>query len=187
MAIATVADLRNYLGYQPGITADDELLADALDVATDAVEQFTGRSWAATGTSEVRTFRTGGVQRAMIDDAQTVTLVEHSADHIVWIAVPTIHWWTGPENTLPKTTIVSNITLMEYVRVTGTFGVGTVPASVKRATIMMAAKLHKRRDSISGVEGFGDFGVVRVSTRQDADIVNLLSQYTRWDRSLGLA
>jgi hypothetical protein len=123
----------------------------------------------------------------MIDDAQTVTLVEHSADHIVWIAVPTIYWWTNPENTLPKTTVVSPVGFLEWVRVTGTFGFGTVPASVKRATLMMAAKLHKRRDSISGVEGFGDFGVVRVSTRQDADIVNLLSQYTRWDRSLGLA
>jgi hypothetical protein len=61
------------------------------------------------------------------------------------------------------------------------FGTGTlaIPDGVFRATIMLAARLFKRRESTDGVAGFGEFGAVRV-TAVDPDVENLLAPYRRW-------
>ena len=54
-------------------------------------------------------------------------------------------------------------------------------------TLMKAAKLWKRKDTPNGVEGFADFGVVRVSTREDPDIMALIAPLRRMDRVAGVA
>ena len=183
----TLDDLRAYLGYQPAVTTDDAVLADALAAAQEAVEQFTGRTFGATTSSEVRIFA-GGTFNAAIDDAQTVTLVEESSDRVTWSTIDASTYWLAPDNVTPKTRLCYlSGCLRNWVRVTGTWGYGATPASVDRATLMMASRLHKRRDSVEGVAGFGDFGVVRISNRTDPDVAALLNPYRRIDRTMGLA
>ena len=48
------------------------------------------------------------------------------------------------------------------------------PANVEQAVVLGAARLYKRRNSPEGVSGFGDLGVVRV-TSWDPDIEALLN------------
>lgn len=187
MAYATVDDVRRHLGYQDGFSADDDLIADALAAAVEVIDDYCGRSFGSVSTSSARIFD-GGTSRCPIDDAATVTLVEHSADRKTWTTVLAADWWTEPANTTPIKVVGSLVPFLPFVRVTGTWGHGaTVPSAVSRATVMLAAKLHKRRDSVTGVEGFADFGVVRISNRTDPDIALLLDGYRRADRFIGLA
>lgn len=46
----------------------------------------------------------------------------------------------------------------------------------EQAIMIKCAKLWRRRDSTDGVAAFGDFGVVRVSSYEDADVIALLER-----------
>jgi hypothetical protein len=63
------------------------------------------------------------------------------------------------------------------IKVTGTFGWSAVPTTIKQATIIQASRIFKRLDSPLGVAGFGDLGVVRVSSRLDPDVAQLVEPY----------
>jgi hypothetical protein len=49
------------------------------------------------------------------------------------------------------------------------------PTHIEQATLIQAARLYKRRNSPEGVAGFGEMGVVRVSTL-DPDVEALIGQ-----------
>lgn len=66
----------------------------------------------------------------------------------------------------------------QRVRVTGVWGWPVVPESIKNATVLLAARLLRRKDSPEGIKGFSDFGVVRV-TRYDPDYDNLIGPFVR--------
>lgn len=184
MSYATLNDLRTFLGYPAAVTADDTLLASALSAAEEAVDDFCGRTFGAVSASAARIFD-GGSARVLIDDAATVTLVEESSDRSTWSTVTGS--WLEPANSTPKTTLVNDGGFARFVRVTGTWGYGSTPERVSTATLIKAAALFKRKDSPRGVEGFGEFGVVRISNREDPDVVALLAKLRRVDRTMGLA
>ncbi len=56
----------------------------------------------------------------------------------------------------------------------------TWPVEIQQAVIMQAARLYRRRYSVSGYEGFGDLGAARVPAF-DADVERLLDRYLRFD------
>lgn len=187
MAYATVDDVRRHLGYQDGFSADDESIEAAIAAAEELVDAYCGRSFGSVSESATRIFD-GGTTRCPTDDAASVSAVEESIDRQSWTTVATTDWWTEPANSTPKKVVVGAVPFARYVRVTGTWGHGsTVPDVVARATVMWAARLHKRKDSVTGVEGFADFGAVRVSNRIDPDIADLLRPMRRADVVFGLA
>jgi hypothetical protein len=53
---------------------------------------------------------------------------------------------------------------------------GFLPDPLFTATIMEAARLYRRRDSVDGTIGWGDMGVVRVGPK-DPDIETMLAAY----------
>lgn len=60
---------------------------------------------------------------------------------------------------------------------TGTWGWPSVPAVVTQACLLKAARIYKRRESVTGVVGLDNpFGPIRIG-RDDADVVDLLSPY----------
>lgn len=63
------------------------------------------------------------------------------------------------------------------VQVTAQWGWSAVPEQVKRATLLIAAELHKMEEAPLGVAGFGDFGPVRV--RQMPQVPRLLGRFRR--------
>lgn len=189
MAYASVAELRQHLGYQTSQVGDDALLTAALAATSEAVDAYCGRSFTVPVEDPpdvVRIFD-GGSEQVYIDDLLTVTTVEGSYDMSTWTTADASDWWLLPHNTYPKTAIFFASVGPRRVRVTGVFGWSDVPASVKQATLVKAAALFKRKDSPSGVEGFGEFGVVRISRYEDADVVRLLSAYVRADQIVGVA
>lgn len=182
---ASRAQLRAHLGFPTSTTTDDALLDAALDAATEAVDAYTGRSFAVPADDAVDTTRIyrrdnwalwSDVHRLYIDDVVSVSLVETSANRVDWTTT-TATYWLEPANTDPKNTITATSALGPWVRVTGIFGRASLPSSVSQATLIMAARLFKRKDSPSGTEGFGEFGVVRVSRSQDPDFCALLDPF----------
>ena len=65
------------------------------------------------------------------------------------------------------------------VQVTAKWGWAAVPDEVYSATLIKAARVFKRKDSPTGVEGGYEFGVVRVSYRDDPDVCMLLAPFRR--------
>jgi hypothetical protein len=64
------------------------------------------------------------------------------------------------------------------VKVTATFGWPEIPTAIRQASILLASRQYKRYDSPLGVAGFGDMGVIRVSSI-DPDIAKLLEPFMR--------
>lgn len=67
----------------------------------------------------------------------------------------------------------------DRVQITARWGWPAVPDAVVSACLIKAAALYHRKDSPQGIAGFGDFGVVRLSRREDTDVCGLLDPY-RW-------
>lgn len=186
----TVDDLRSYLGIGSYTGNDDNPhLKRALDAATTAVGRYTGRTFTAPGdTGTVRVFRAPRMSAGplyvddFVDDPTTIT---ESSDRTSWSTV-TDDWFTGPDN-LTTRYVIEGRYWDRHVRVTAKWGVdSTLIAEAELPTLMKAARIYKRRDSVSGVEGFGEFGVVRITRASDPDIAELLDPLVRMDR-VGIA
>lgn len=54
------------------------------------------------------------------------------------------------------------------------------PVVIDQATTMQAARLYRRKFSVTGYEGFGDLGIARIPVL-DPDIEQLVSRYLRYD------
>lgn len=54
---------------------------------------------------------------------------------------------------------------------------GEVPARLRRAAVMAAARLFKRRDSLDGTLGMPDVGIIQLNRGRDNDIESLISRY----------
>ena len=65
------------------------------------------------------------------------------------------------------------------VELTAVFGFLTVPIEIKQACLIQSSRLFKRLDSPLGVAGFGDMGIMRVSSRIDPDVAQLIDTYRK--------
>ena len=63
------------------------------------------------------------------------------------------------------------------VKVTGTWGWSAAPIAVKQATVIQASRIFKRLDSPLGVLSSPDLGYIRVGTRLDPDVQQLVEPY----------
>ena len=64
------------------------------------------------------------------------------------------------------------------VKVTGTFGYTAVPIVITQATVIQASRIYKRLDSPLGIIS-GELGTMRVGTRLDPDVAQLVDSYRK--------
>lgn len=181
----TVDDLRSYLQIGSHTGNDDNAhLRRALDAAVATVADYTGRTFTAPGdTGSARYFQARTYPIYVDDFVEDPSQVQKSADRTTWTTVSTSLWWTGPDN-LETRNVISGIVGGPYWKVTAKWGVGpSMLARVELPTLMKAAQIYKRRDSVNGVEGFGEFGVVRITRSADPHIAELLDPLRRMDRA----
>lgn len=178
---ATVEALKSRLGVED--TVDDYELHAACFAASRAVEQHCQRTFWRTASGTARTFvatsntcldlpafndlvsvselatdATGDGTFETVWDAADYQLLPHDAA-------------VGPEarpydsiRAIGSRGFPSNYTgRVDRVQVTGVFGWPTVPPSVKQATLILAQETFRAKDSVGGVAGFGEFGVVRLT------------------------
>lgn len=185
----TLAELKSALHIIDSI--DDTMLEAAINSASDFINTYTNRDFHNAGTA-VRYFEADDNYSVVIDDLQSISELATStnADMVFDATWSSTDYQLTPVNgrvnglTTPYTGIKSVNRFyfpiwngMTLVRVTGVWGWASVPANVKQACILQAARIFKRNDSPLGVAGFGDMGVMRVSSRIDPDVAQLLDPY----------
>lgn len=157
-----------------------------LDAASTAVEELCGRVFTLAEEPSARDFCVLSPTLASVDDIATATGVEVSvrAGDSSWSALA--DWWLLPPNEgalgRPFTHLGAGSLPVDpmrpTLRVTAVWGWQKVPAPVTEAVLLIASRLYARRDSPTGVAGFGDMGVVRVSST-DVDVTERLRPYIR--------
>lgn len=191
----SVADLKARLGITD--TTDDAIITEAVDAASRAVEEITGRYfWNA---ADTRTYVPQSVTRLPLDDIVSVTSLQvdrdgdgvfeetwtQGADYVLEVSPgrynPSAR---GEQWPYTEAVVVTGGKLFPFtwmwshlnrVQVAGTFGWPAVPSAVVQATLIAAADLFRFKDAQFGVAGFGEFGVVRVG--QNTMVKNLLRRY----------
>lgn len=183
---ATLAELKTELRITD--TNDDVELQSKLTSASRRVDQDTGRRFWADSVASTRTYRARHEELLLVDDISTdVGLVVEIGRGTSWSTVDSDGYDLLPENAVADGVAIETIVRVNNcwplwgatrVRVTAKWGWPAVPEPIKNATLLLAGRLFRRKDSLEGVKGFSDLGVVRVS-RYDSDYDNLIGPYVR--------
>jgi hypothetical protein len=187
----TVLELRTSLGI--GDAVDDTELATEILAASREIDGAAGRHFYRSVAGTVR-YYTATRHRELweLDDCVALTGVETDDDcdgvyEYTWLATD---YHLLPENAAADGgpyTILEAAPLGSYrfpvgvakgVKLTGTWGWPAVPDKIRRACILRAAWLFKRRDTPLGLSGSADLGLVRVG-RWDPDFEKLLEGYCK--------
>lgn len=187
----TLADLKASLRITDGV--DDAILENAIESASDLITGYANRSFLSSG-SATRYFVPVDTRFVQIDDAQSVSEVKYSS-HADGVYDATVtNYQTEPLNgrqdgiewpiTAIRLTEVSGIYTTfpivddrAVVSVTGVWGWPSVPRPIKYAAIIQASRLFKRADSPMGVISAPDMGFIRVGTKLDPDVAQLVEPY----------
>lgn len=198
----TVAQVRDHLG-DSGSKLDVDLLENAINAASRAIDRFCGRKFWQEATTSARTYRPGDPLTAIVDDISSTTGLVIKTDTTgdgTWATT----WDSGDYQLEPLNSdvVASGSTVTPYawwrivaideksfitgglrasLQVTARFGWSAVPDDVTEAAILKAVALFRRKDAPFGVAGIGDFGPVRI-TRRDPDVTELLTPYVRYSR-----
>lgn len=186
---STLAEVKSALRITDNI--DDSLLEMAIESASRLVDAYCARSFYNAGTAS-RYFVADTDWLTYIDDAITITEIatDASADgtyDVVWQAddyqleplngrVDGLVW---PYNAIRA---IGDYTFPIWggealVKVTATWGFSAIPTAIKQATIIQASRIFKRLDSPLGVLSSPDLGFIRVGSRLDPDVSQLVDSY----------
>jgi hypothetical protein len=186
---ATLAEVKAALRITDSI--DDSLLEMAIESASRLMDGHCARSFYNAGTA-ARYFVADTDYLTYIDDAINITQVatDTSADgtyDIVWQADDyQLEPLNGRVDGLPMPynaiRAVGDYTYPIWggeglVKVTGTWGFSAIPTGIKQATIIQSSRLFKRLDSPLGVLSSPDLGFIRVGSRLDPDVAQLVDTY----------
>lgn len=189
---ASVDDLKTRFPHAATDTADDARFELALIAASRAIDEHCGRRFYADTAATARTYRPEDPYVLVVDDISTATGVVVKTDtadngtYDTTLAVTT-DYITEPPNALAQSRPLRRIVYLTgafptaghrpRVQVTAKWGWPAVPAQVRDACLIKAARLFRRADSPEGVAGVGDFGVVRISRYEDPDVSMLLAPF----------
>jgi hypothetical protein len=173
-------------------TIDDTMIEIAIEAASRAIDSYTNRNFYSSGTA-TRHFAATSNYVAEVDDvAEFVSLKTIDQDDAF-----TIEWASSDYQLEPLNGIVDGMptpytrirAIGDYlfdplmgeatIRLEAIFGYIAIPIEVKQACLIQSSRLFKRLDSPLGVAGFGDIGVIRVSSRLDPDVAQLIDGYRK--------
>lgn len=182
-------------------TVDDVVMSDVLDSTTRWIDEYCDRHFwqdGATGSEVARTFETCHRYHLEIDDLVPGTVTsfktDESGDGVYEITWSVSDYQLQPVNRPnggPFTTVAA-VGSRQFplpwiygrrtnrVEVTGVWGWPAVPDTVRQACLIQSQRVLKRRYSPEGVAGFGEFGAVRIGSRLDPDVQQLLDPYKRY-------
>lgn len=172
----------------------DSILEDAIEAASRAIDNHTGRRFYAA--SETRYYTARDPRCLYIDDLLSVTTLktDDDGDRVYESTWTTSDYDLMPFNatletppapyswieTTPNGDQSFPVEVAKGVEVAGSFGyASTAPDIIRYACLMLSSRLYKRRDSVFGVAGFADLGEVRLSIPEDGDIVKILAPFKR--------
>jgi hypothetical protein len=186
-AYVTDAELRRWLSISD--QQDTDIIEVVAEAASRSVDFYTGRFFYLTSL-ETRTYYPVATTRTITDDIATtsglvvaVDTVNDGAADETWDAAD---YLLEPVNSDgPYTEIVavgtkrfSGVTRRRpSVHVTAQFGWAEVPHMVSQATLMLAARIYRRRNTPEGFASGESFGAIRVEREMDKDVASMLAPY----------
>lgn len=205
MAVITSDDLKAHLGIED--SRDDTTIDVAARSASAYVHEFcgNGREFDKTplASPTVRVFRPKSTSLCLVDDFwETTALVVKTDDNLdgtyetTWVLdtdfiVEPLNGKLYGQTWAYYKLVALGTRAFPYpcgpystnrptVQVTAAWGWAAVPDPVKQTALIQGARLFKRKTSPEGVlNGFQDFGPVRVSSRIDPDLEDNLTPYRR--------
>lgn len=187
---ATLAQVKSALRISDNV--DDSLLEMAIESASRLIDGYASRIFYNAGTA-VRLFAASDAFVTEIDDAISITKVETSDDaetfDDVWAESdyqlePLNGYVDGLQTPYTRIRARGDYLFPTFhdealVRVTGVWGYNATPMAITQACVIQSSRIYKRLDSPLGIAGFGDLGVMRVSSRLDPDVAQLVDPYKR--------
>ena len=189
---STLAELKASLGITDNV--DDTALEAAITAASRMIDDYTERFFYRDGTTQSpvsRYYTPQDITVLMIDDVYQITEVAIDAafDQTYSTVFATSDYLVEPVNAprkgWPFTRILATgsyiypYPLPQSVRVRGIWGWNAIPAEISMATLLQSSRLFARRQSPFGIAGAPDLGVVRLSSRLDADVEVLCRPFRR--------
>lgn len=182
---ATIAELQERLTSRAEATS---AVSSALAAASTAVETYCHRVFTLDAAASARVYVPTSIRMVLVDDIGAASPTVAIGTDGVTFPTAVADVWFGPDNALARGRPIEDIRSnwlfpmlsipRPTVQVTARWGWPSVPDDVREAVLLLASRLYTRRDSPTGVAGFGDMGVVRV-TSADADVAAMLGQYVR--------
>jgi hypothetical protein len=197
-AYTTLALFKSYLGIS--VSTMDTHLEMALNAASRSIDNYCGRRFWLDGSLTTRTFAaTDPTLLDLSDGIGTTTGLVVKTDTAAdgtfattWAATdyqllpvnaphafPEAEPWTQIQAIGAPTFPTGTTAQTHRVQITAKWGWPATPDAVVQACLIKASRLFHRKDSPQGIAGFGEFGPVRLSRTEDADVEDLLSPY-RW-------
>lgn len=193
----TTAELRAFVT-RSASTVDDTELALAITAASRVVDEFCGRQFGKTGSTEARVYTAEYDRKRRrwiipMDDVQTSVglsiMVDDDDDEVFDKEIDVYRLWpfNAADETRPWERIIVNPDSANVptcaegaVEVTATFGWTAVPSAVKTATLIEANRIFQRRVSPYGIAGSPETGSeLRLLRQVDVDVQKILQQYRR--------
>ena len=167
----------------------DGIYTAVADVVTDAIDKYCYRTFVVPTAATTRTFRPNRTCTEVdeLDDIANTTGLDVATDTQQsgsYTALAATAW----ASELDRAGRVVAIRADGYfpysslrphtIQVTARWGWPTTPTPIKRAALLWALRLVDRRQTPSGVMGFGEFGGIRLGTI-DPDVKALLAPFRR--------
>ena len=187
----TLAEIQSALGGSSN-TSD---LERAVEAASRSIDDFCRRRFWQDSTVVARYYTANDSYLVVTDDISTSTGLIVATDpgddgtfEVTWTidsdfrlepvnAAADSEPWTSIERI--KTGSYTFPSHKNRVKVTAKFGWAATPTAIKQACLIQAERLYKRKDSPFGVAGSTDFGVVRLLSKLDPDVEQLVKPYRR--------
>jgi hypothetical protein len=149
MSYAELADLTTYLKITTD--SDDVILTDALDAATQAIDNYCGRRFVAV--TATRYYTAADLRHGVLwldDDLLTVTTLLNGDASVLTSS----YYWLDPRNSTPKhairlrSTAYWNFATDGEIAVTGTWGYSATPDDlIRQACLWLASYFYHLKDS----------------------------------------
>lgn len=188
MAYVSLAELKSFLGLPD--EQDDATLGIALDAACRHIDKLANRSFELSTASAKRLWARERLCLFIPDVGSTSSFVlktDADGDGTFEVTWASTDYQLEPyaDGVRPMTLITAVGTQTFPIHNSGRFGVEItakwgwpqVPAEIKQASLILAARLWKRKDSPEGVLGFAEYGM-RLGN-QDKDVRALVLPFRR--------
>jgi hypothetical protein len=175
-------------------SVDDTLLEMAVESASRAIDSYCNRVFYSTGTAVVRYYSPQDSYLCDIDDLVSLTSLYTNSDetqssyNILWSSEdrqlePLNGLADGQPTPFTRIRAIGDYTFQTLngeasVKVTGVFGYSAVPIAITQASVIQASRIYKRLDSPLGIIS-GELGTMRVGTRLDPDVAQLVDGFRK--------
>ena len=189
---ASLVELKASMSIPSSDTVDDTMLELAIESASRAIDTYTGRNFYSSGTATRYYAPTNNLVCDTDDIAQFIHVKTMDSTDLFTITWQSTDYQLEPLNGIvdgmptPYTRIraigdylFEPLDGQATVEVRAVFGYTATPIAIKQACILQASRIMKRNDSPLGVAGVGELGVIRVSSRLDPDVAQLIDGYRK--------